>query len=263
MKLCPSCKKPLGPGYPNRKFCSKNCRTYSGKKPCEHCGKHFPVPRRINPRTGHTGRFCSVKCASLWIADHQELLPKVSIRCRRCRKKLKEVHANRQFCSVDCRDGATMKQCAECGQWFKSHQPAKTRPATRFCSASCKWKWNNRNSGKRSLLPTEQEKELATQIPMLRLQHKIYTGRRLHRNARHRYQVDLAVPRLKLAIEMDGGIHRQRSRKSNDQKKDAELAALGWTVLRFYSTRGKHNLESVRRDIESTISRLEATQVTQ
>lgn len=47
------------------------------------------------------------------------------------------------------------------------------------------------------------------------------------------YKVDVAVPSLKLAIEADGGSHRQLSRKAEDAKKDALLVSLGWLVLRF------------------------------
>jgi hypothetical protein len=45
------------------------------------------------------------------------------------------------------------------------------------------------------------------------------------------YKIDLANTSKKLAIEVDG--HSHASRKHLDQKKDAKLRSLGWTVLRF------------------------------
>ena len=48
------------------------------------------------------------------------------------------------------------------------------------------------------------------------------------------YKVDLGYPAKKLAIECDGNSHL--ARKAKDQKKDAKLAELGWTVLRLKNT---------------------------
>jgi hypothetical protein len=47
------------------------------------------------------------------------------------------------------------------------------------------------------------------------------------------YKVDIGSRTLKIGIELDG--HTHRSRTSKDQKKDAKLATLGWTVLRFWN----------------------------
>lgn len=47
------------------------------------------------------------------------------------------------------------------------------------------------------------------------------------------YKVDLANPETMIAIEVDGNSHL--SRRALDAKKDAKLASLGWTVLRFWN----------------------------
>jgi len=47
------------------------------------------------------------------------------------------------------------------------------------------------------------------------------------------YKIDIANPKRKIAVEVDG--HSHRSRKAQDQKKDEKLASLGWTVLRFWN----------------------------
>lgn len=46
------------------------------------------------------------------------------------------------------------------------------------------------------------------------------------------YKVDIAIPSLKVAIEVDGKSHTLIERKAQDQKKEALLRSLGWTVLR-------------------------------
>jgi hypothetical protein len=45
------------------------------------------------------------------------------------------------------------------------------------------------------------------------------------------YKLDLANAELRVGIEVDGFSHN--SRRDLDQKKDAKLASLKWTVLRF------------------------------
>lgn len=47
------------------------------------------------------------------------------------------------------------------------------------------------------------------------------------------YKIDVACPARRIAIEVDGPSHH--SRKAQDAKKDAKLASLGWTVLRFWN----------------------------
>jgi hypothetical protein len=47
------------------------------------------------------------------------------------------------------------------------------------------------------------------------------------------YKLDLALPRLKLGIEVDGQSHNTDKARKRDAKKDGMLVSLGWTVLRF------------------------------
>lgn len=50
-----------------------------------------------------------------------------------------------------------------------------------------------------------------------------------HPNA---YKIDIALPSCKIAVEVDGESHRAKTRKVEDEKKDALLRSLGWTVFR-------------------------------
>src|SRR3972149_4336479 len=47
------------------------------------------------------------------------------------------------------------------------------------------------------------------------------------------YKLDLANPKMKINIEVDGNSHH--SRKRSDMKRDAMLDSLGWKVLRFWN----------------------------
>ena len=48
-----------------------------------------------------------------------------------------------------------------------------------------------------------------------------------------RYVADFACDRLKLAIEIDGGVHDRDDVVTNDHMRQTDLELLGWTVLRF------------------------------
>ncbi len=47
------------------------------------------------------------------------------------------------------------------------------------------------------------------------------------------YFTDFACERLRLIIEIDGGVHRLDEIVLRDHLRQTELEALGWTVLRF------------------------------
>ena len=48
-----------------------------------------------------------------------------------------------------------------------------------------------------------------------------------------RYFADFACDRLRLIIEIDGGVHERDDVVLRDYLRQAELESLGWTVLRF------------------------------
>jgi len=48
-----------------------------------------------------------------------------------------------------------------------------------------------------------------------------------------RYVADFACDRLKLVIEIDGGVHDRDEVVTRDHLRQSDLEALGWTVLRF------------------------------
>ena len=63
--------------------------------------------------------------------------------------------------------------------------------------------------------------------------------------------VDLAEPELKIAIECDGRSHYSRKQRNRDTRKTAMLAALGWTVLRFWNSQITGDLVAVLDTIRS------------
>lgn len=63
--------------------------------------------------------------------------------------------------------------------------------------------------------------------------------------------VDLANPELRIAIECDGASHRTRKQKNRDARKQTMLAALGWTLLRFWNGQITGNLPEVLATIHA------------
>jgi len=51
------------------------------------------------------------------------------------------------------------------------------------------------------------------------------------------FRLDFALPEIKLAIELDGSHHRERSQWSMDRRRDRELQGLGWTVVHQLSAK--------------------------
>tara|TARA_R110002051_G_scaffold82397_2_gene146981 strand:- start:593 stop:946 length:354 start_codon:yes stop_codon:yes gene_type:complete len=48
-----------------------------------------------------------------------------------------------------------------------------------------------------------------------------------------KYFADFACDRLRLIVEIDGGVHQRDDVELNDHLRQVELETLGWTVLRF------------------------------
>ena len=76
------------------------------------------------------------------------------------------------------------------------------------------------------------------------------------------YKLDIAIPEIKLGIEVDGNSHCLIERQEQDKKKDELLSTLGWTVLRFRNKQVTEHTEDCVRTVMSTISKLKATTTT-
>jgi very-short-patch-repair endonuclease len=63
------------------------------------------------------------------------------------------------------------------------------------------------------------------------------------------YVVDFHAPKAKLVIEVDGSRHREPENLAKDRKRDADLANLGLTVLRFNSREVMVETEAVMEKI--------------
>ncbi|NNU14937.1 DUF559 domain-containing protein [Parvularcula sp. ZS-1/3] len=84
------------------------------------------------------------------------------------------------------------------------------------------------------------------------LRNEGWTVRRQHPVGR--FLVDFAIRKLRLAIEVDGGIHRLSEVQQRDAERQKVIEGLGWRFLRIDAQTAlskDHVLELVRAEIES------------
>jgi hypothetical protein len=85
-------------------------------------------------------------------------------------------------------------------------------------------------------------------LPTPELHHKVYDGDRFVA------EVDLALPRLRIAIELDGRVHLEESVRERDLPRQNDLVLLGWTVLRFSWRRFVDHPERIVAEIRAAIA---------
>jgi len=73
------------------------------------------------------------------------------------------------------------------------------------------------------------------------------------------YVADFYCHKLKLVIELDGGIHEQEEIKKYDEARENHLKELGLTVLRFKNEQVLKNSDEVLKEIAQTIAALSST----
>jgi very-short-patch-repair endonuclease len=93
--------------------------------------------------------------------------------------------------------------------------------------------------------PMETRLRLLLDPDGLVLQHEVYVDGQ-------RYRLDLAYPKVKVAIEYDGDQHRERDRFRADIRRLNALRAAGWTVLRFTADDLRHP-ERIRCQIAAVV----------
>jgi len=72
------------------------------------------------------------------------------------------------------------------------------------------------------------------------------------------YMIDIAFPTLKLGVEADGEMfHSGEEQEKKDKKRDANLAQMGWTIMRFREKDIEKNLPRVLDEIERMLDKKE------
>ena len=111
-------------------------------------------------------------------------------------------------------------------------------------------KFNNRKSQKSFRRNLRNNLTPAEAFLWTVLKNKALQGRKFRRqHSIGKYIVDFYCSAEKLAIELDGADHFTPEGESYDKQRDAYLASLGITVLRFENEQVFENLPSVLQEI--------------
>ncbi|UJH90448.1 endonuclease domain-containing protein [Antarcticibacterium sp. 1MA-6-2] len=107
---------------------------------------------------------------------------------------------------------------------------------------------------KKNLKPFRKElrKEMTSAEAFLwkELQHQKLEGRKFRRqHSIKSFIVDFYCPMERLIIELDGQVHLNALAEEKDRRREKELEAMGFTVLRFENKMVFENLDSVLMEI--------------
>ena len=203
-------------------------RVYSAVKTCPVCGKDFHPniwfdqngkPVRCQMETDWKLRkYCSRECQSM---------------ARRQPRENRD-QAN-QSMNWKQRARTAVKTCLCCGKEFRPrfyHLRPMSESAwnlQRFCSISC-----SRGNGRTLSFPQEQ----LAQILNAETEYPISTtAQQRHAGASHCYKLDVAIPFLRLGIQLDGGSHFAKKIRKTDKRIREWLAELGWSVLHISNSK--------------------------
>ena len=78
-------------------------------------------------------------------------------------------------------------------------------------------------------------------------QYPVRTGRKL-------FFADIAIPSLRMVLEIDGGYHSTCKQKRLDRNRSACIRRMGWHVCRL-TNRDARSMEAVRAKIDSVLKK--------
>jgi hypothetical protein len=203
-------------------FCSRKCNTESQKvkKPieqlqrkemiCLYCNKPFFV----KPHLTKTRKYCSPKCSS----EHKK--NRLIIKCKQCNKEFevnkgvfrykKKCGIKNLFCSNICQSKYQETGvndlldcvCSYCNTPIKRQRRLLELTNTHFCNRHCQGNYYSKYLGRdnRSLLEKKIESYLIDDYPKL----DIIFG---DRQQCYTLELDIYIPELNLAFEINGPIH--------------------------------------------------------
>lgn len=203
----------------------------------------------------------------LWTCALCETPVEVRTKAQRAQARRKRV-----FCSDECRDQVvSASSSARMSRTNKHHASARMTANNPMHRDEVRQKMSAtlqqighkpRVQGGNGRGLTEPQWRLMNAVSGLEPEYILKTGMKRGSGYPYHYKLDLAMPSVRLAVEVDGGSHQSLERRQQDAKKDNFLKSNGWTVLRFTNQEVMCNLEAVRQTVTSTISRLRETTTT-
>lgn len=192
-------------------FCSKTCKGNNSRKlyrkrvTCLHCKKEFE--KKLSHIASRPNHFCSPKCF------HNASVTAKIIPCTHCGSEMitlpnQTIRATNRFCSQRCSYDYKIKTknktviCLQCNKQFTKILSRIKDNVNHFCTQSCAATYNNTHKtygSQRSKLEVYIEKELRVLYPDL----EFHFNRKDTINS----ELDIYIPSLKLAFELNGPFH--------------------------------------------------------
>jgi hypothetical protein len=191
----------------NGNFCSRQCSGKSRQEKvyinCSHCSKDLVITPYEQKKT--LNHFCDKKCTDNFRKNRQ------TIKCAFCEKPIERILSRIQkaencFCSIECNTNYKLSlhikvNCLVCDKEFsKTQRQIKERPR-HCCSKKCTkllLKFHKDWGSKRSKIELLIEEHLGVIFSTLKIDYnKTEIG----------YELDIYIPELKLAFEINGPTH--------------------------------------------------------
>lgn len=237
---CKNCGKPVKEyASKPRVYCSGTCyRAWLARmrwvdRTCRHCGKTFRARRCYIERSAKEGRvgaqFCSRKC---WKLARGRGVPESQLirTCETCGQTFRFSPGEflsgkaRRHCSMKCRERRKIMICETCGKEFERQQNENRR----YCSRACYH---------RSRLASQPE----MLVEWILKEHGIEYETEWPIGIFH---VDFLLPKLRIALEVDGGYwHDEKERPVSRAKKERLIRERGLTLVRIPEVHLKKNAE--------------------
>jgi hypothetical protein len=244
-------------------------RTLVAKK-CEWCGISFTQEKK------RKSRFCGRRCARFWQNRDQRgsCASRLERKCERCGAGVSSRYAGARFCSYECGllgrrravfSEETRKKRSEQMRSLNERLDVKAKLIAFRASDRCPIKLpenrqkrieNQRALGFPNLNygggPTVPQKILFNALPGATMEFVL-----LGTAKSNSLRIDIAIPSLKLAIEVDGLSHTKRKQKACDARKEQALKERGWALLRFWNAEILGDLPSVLMRIHAMAAMLQ------
>lgn len=208
---------------------------------CTQCQREFQ-PK--NPAK-YTPRFCGQSCAGKW------RLSQPSIRAKLYnspgRKRIGK-GVSRWYQQTKAGQAWRVRQA----QRMTNHNPMAKASTRAVVSATLRAMGHKPSvRGGNGHGPTKAERRLLRALRGTKWQHVVATKIPRGLGWPTNYKIDVAIPDLLLAVEVDGLSHSSIARQLQDGKKDRCLELIGWTVLRFSNQQIEDSLALVLKSITS------------
>lgn len=210
----------------------KRKRNKFPKRPCKYCGTKIDL-NKLLPKERERRKFCSISCSRKYYVENPT-------------QTIKEGEKIRVIKSAETRKGKPLSP-----EHKKKHAEAMARRRGQKLSEETKKKLSKVQKERWRKIPTVERTNRFWRIskharklhqtlnwPEEYLEYPVQIQRvkgQFKKGEIYFLYIDIAYPKLKIAIEIDGPTHLCERQKRIDTWKEKQLENLGWKVLRFWN----------------------------